>query len=447
MFARRLLVALVAPLIVSLVYVRASAEPLQRSPAQLTHGMAVGDVTAHTAVVWARADRAAHLQLVVGEQPDRLQDSRQSRPEALVAEHDFAGHVVIRGLPPGTRYYYRVLLRTQGEETHSPVASFVTAPHQNASVDVSFVWGADVGQGLANSPPFPAFASIEAENPDFFIFAGDTIYGDSTTLAGPPATTLEGYWAKYKENRDDLFFQALLRRTSLVVTWDDHEVVNDFRGPYGAAELLLPLGLQAFHDYSPLSVGPDKIYRSLRWGQEVELFVLDVRQYADPLTMPDGPTKSALGLEQRTWLERVVKESNATWKVLVTSSPLSILRDPQNNLHDDWANYEYELGSLLYAWQQAGVRNLVWLTADVHWAQAIEYPAYAMWEFVGAPIGASPRTAALPLSPTFGPVSHFLGLHQRYYGAVHVNAKNRTMTVDLKLENGQTMYSTVILAQ
>jgi hypothetical protein len=80
----------------------------------------------------------------------------------------------------------------------------------------------------------------------------------------------------------------------------------------------------------------------------------------------------------------------------------------------------------------------VWLTADVHWAQSIHYPAYRMWEFVGCPIGANPRTAPRPLSPTFGPSETFLGLHERYYGAVAVDAGAGTMTVDLKVERGSS---------
>lgn len=118
------------------------------------------------------------------------------------------------------------------------------------------------------------------------------------------------------------------------------------------------------------------------------------------------------GAAQLQWLQEGVRRSGATWKVLVTSCPLSILPSaspPQ----DDWVSYEHELGQPVEGWRSAGVKNIVWLTADVHWAQAIEYPGFGMWEFVGCPIGASPRTAGTPLSPTFGPVERFLGLGAR----------------------------------
>jgi alkaline phosphatase D len=188
---------------------------------------------------------------------------------------------------------------------------------------VRFTWGGDVGQGMANRPPFPAFGSIDAEDPAFFIVNGDTIYGDSTTPAGPGATTAPEFWAKYKENREDPLFQALALSTPMIVNWDDHEVDDDYRGQ----DPKLGLGRQAFTDYWPIAAQPPTTtYRSIRWGSELEVFVLDCRQFADPLAAPDGPGKTMLGAQQREWLDRGVRSSSARWKVLVTSCPLSILR-------------------------------------------------------------------------------------------------------------------------
>ncbi len=408
----------------------------------VTHGVAVGDVSAERALIWCRGSGEGRMQVLYGGDAGRVAAarSRHSRSVPLTAERDFIGQVQLEGLEPGRRHHYRVLLKDRGARATSVVASFTTPPPPDQAASVRFAWGGDTGQGMANRPPFPAFASIAGESPAFFVFNGDTIYADSTTPVGGAATTVPQYWAKYKENRVDPFLQRLLATTPVVANWDDHEVTNDFRGP---TEPLMPLGNRAFHDYWPLSVGPERIYRSLRWGRELEVFVLDTRQYADPLEAPDGPAKSLLGEEQRAWLARGVAASDATWKVVVTSSPLSIIRsdDPHQ---DDWVAYEHELGTLLSGWRSAGVRNLVWLTCDVHWAQSISYPDWAMWEFVGCPIGANPRRAPRPLSPTFGPRERFLGLRQRYYGSVGIDAPARTMTVDLKLQDGTVVHREVI---
>lgn len=171
--------------------------------------------------------------------------------------------------------------------------------------------------------------------------------------------------------------------------------------------------------------------------------MLDCRQFADPLAAPDGPGKTMLGAQQREWLDRGVRSSSARWKVLVTSCPLSILRSA-NPPQDDWVSYEHELGLLLDGWRDARVTDIVWLTADVHWGQAIHYPDYGMWEFVGCPIGANPRAVGMPLSPTFGPVETDLGLRERFYGSIAIDPAAATMTVDLKAQDGAVRHRTVI---
>ena len=422
----------------------ASAQPAPPALA-LTHGVASGDATDDGAVIWARANRTARMRVIFGTEPDDVGEGRGARSSwaVLRGARDFTGRVRLAGLRAGSVYFYRVQAYRGDERAQSAIASFTTPPSRSRAADVDFAWGADVGQGLANRPPFPAFAAIADEAPDFFLFNGDTVYADSITPAGPGAATRPEYWAKYKENRADPLFQALARETSLVVNWDDHEVANDYRGP---TQPLLPIGRAAFHDYWPLSVGPERVYRSLRWGRELELFVIDARQYADPLAEPDGPEKTMLGAEQRRWIEEAVRRSDATWKVIATSTPLSIQRSAEPP-HDDWVSYETELRGLLESWRTAGLRNLVWLTADVHWGQAIEYPEWSMWEFVGAPIGANPRAVASPLSPTFGPRSAFLALDTRLYGSVSVDAPARRMTVTLKDETGAPLHREVLPAR
>jgi alkaline phosphatase D len=414
----------------------------------ITHGTVTGDVTDSGALIWSRAsdEGLMHVRFGKGESPGRGSAAWRTDVLKLDGSSDFIGRFELKGLEPDSPYWYQVIARHRGERVESDLATFHTAPAPDRPRLVRFTWGGDVGQGLANRPPFPAFAAIEAEASDFFIFNGDTIYGDGTTPIGPGATTVPEFWAKYKENREDLLFRSLARNTPMIINWDDHEVDNDYRGldpelPEGR----LGVGRQAFFDYWPVRTSPTRTWRSLRWGREVEIFVLDNRQFADPLDKPDGAEKTMLGSEQLEWLLNGVLDSDATWKVLVTSCPLSILRSV-NPPQDDWVAYEHELAILLETWRSDGVANVVWLTADVHWAQAIEYPSYAMWEFVGCPIGANPRAVGMPLSPTFGPIERFLGLNQRSYGSVIVDPAAGTMTVDLKLQDGTLRHRTVIRA-
>ncbi|MEV6522513.1 alkaline phosphatase D family protein [Longispora sp. NPDC051575] len=420
---------------------------------RLTHGVVTGDVTENTALIWSRADRATQMHVEYGpvaevEGPAPRPGARKTKKLQVTAARDFIGQFTLRGLLPDTEYGYRVVLCGATADVEGPLATFRTAPSALVAAPVRFTWGADVGQGARNRPPFPSFASMAAERPDFFLFNGDTIYGDGATPAGPGAKTVAEFWGKYKENREDPLFQGLARQTPLIVNWDDHEVDNDYRGqdptlPAGR----LGAGRTAFLDYWPLSSAPgNKSWRCLRWGGELEVFVLDCRQYADPLAKPDGPGKTMLGAQQFRWLLNKVRDSSARWKVLATSCPVSTMRSAKPP-YDDWVAYEHELGELLGAWRKANVRNLVWLTADVHYAQAVRYPEMNMWEFLGAPIGANPRVVGSPLSPTFGAQERFLGLNERYYGSVAVDPVSRTMTVDLKLQDGTLKHREVLVAE
>jgi alkaline phosphatase D len=225
-----------------------------------------------------------------------------------------------------------------------------------------------------------------------------------------PATDLASFWAHWRYNRADPASQGLLSNTSYVGVWDDHEVINDFgpltdvgtAPPYTPGVHLLPIGLQAFLDYTPIATAP-RLYRSLRWGQHLELFVLDTRSYRDANFALDSQQhpKTMLGKEQLAWLEQGLVRSDATWKVIVSSVPLSIPTGfPVTNGRDGWANFdqatgfENELLNLFRLMAENGVDNTVWITTDVHFAEAFRYlpfpdrPNFAVHEIATGPLNA-----------------------------------------------------------
>ncbi|HET9323187.1 MAG TPA: alkaline phosphatase D family protein, partial [Gaiellaceae bacterium] len=260
------------------------------------------------------------------------------------------------------------------------------------------------------------------------------LYGNAQ-LPGPgPAPDLQTYWAHWRYNRADAGSQRLLRSTSYVGVWDDHEVVNDFgplndtrdTPPYTPGVHLLPIGLEAFLDYTPIAIAPNtpkRLYRSLRWGKNLELFVLDTRQYRDANAASDDPArpKTMLGREQLTWLKESLAGSDATWKVIVSSVPMSIPTGfPATGGRDGWANFdqttgfEQELLDILRFMEQRGIANTVWITTDVHFAEVFRYrpfaadPAFAVHELATGPLnsGIFPNAAFdTTLNPTvlFGP--------------------------------------------
>ena len=365
----------------------------------------VGEVTDRSAVVWGRGFEAGPLAVEArpagGGQP-------VTASVALSRARDFTGKLLLAGLRPATRYLYR--LRHGTEEV---TGAFATAPGRSDPRPVRFLWGGDLG-GANNcrqiEDGYPIFRAMAARKPDFFLFVGDTIYADHR-CGGPErvpgydfvATTLEEFREKHRYNRADTHLQALFRVASVYAIWDDHEVRNDFAGP---TEPLMPVGRQAFLDYWPLQPPPEepgRLYRRARRGKLVEIFILDTRQYRSDNRQPDGPGKTMLGPAQRRWLVDGVTRSDAVWKVVVSSVSLSV--PTGRGARDSWSNatvwgvpeenatgFATERGAILQAFRDRKVRNLVWITADVHHAEVIRHepwPGFAFYEFIAGPLSAS----------------------------------------------------------
>jgi alkaline phosphatase D len=392
----------------------AAVRATSRDAPAVTHGVVVGDVTAQSAVLWARADRKGTLKV-------QLSGGKHRRVARLRfrAEDDYTGQVVLTGLKPDTDYRYRV-----GSER----GSFETAPAADDAEAVHLAFGGDVaGQNVCRDTGegFPIMETIRGLRPDVFIGLGDMIYADNACdpvgrygnpqVPGPGAAAdLATFWAHWRYNRADAASRRLLASTSYVGVWDDHEVVNDFgplsdtrmTPPYTPGVHLLPIGLDAFLDYTPIAVAPNtpkRLYRSLRWGKHLELFVLDTRQYRDANAAMDSPDrpKTMLGREQLTWLKESLAASDATWKVIVSSVPMSIPTGfPPTGGRDGWANFdqmtgfEQELLDILRFMESRGIVNTVWITTDVHFAEAFRYrpfaasPGFAVYELATGPLNA-----------------------------------------------------------
>jgi alkaline phosphatase D len=404
--------------------------------ATITHGVIVGDVTSSSALLWARADREATLNVV-------LSGGRQGRIVRVLARaaDDFTARLPLEQLRPGTTYRYRAWFSLRGQgSSRGPVTNgtFRTPPSDHEVAPVRLDFGGDLnGQNVCRDATegMPIMETVRARRPSVFVGLGDIIYGDNACSAVGlygnaqilgsfgPAADLPTYWAHWRYSRADRGFQRLLSGTDYVGVWDDHEVVNDFgpltdtrsTPPFTPGVHLMPLGLQAFLDYTPVAIAentPLRLYRSLRWGKNLELFVLDTRQYRDPNfeTDTDAHPKTMLGREQVTWLKEKLAASDATWKVIVSSVPMSIPTGfpAVPNGRDGWANfdqatgYERELIDILRFMHEHAIRNSVWITTDVHFAEAFRYIPFAADQgFVVYELVTGPMNAGIFPTPDF----------------------------------------------
>lgn len=460
-----------------------------------THGVSAGDVTANSAVIWSRADRAGtmHVQLL-----GRRHDDGAYRSVPVTAEDDFTGKVQIDGLKPGTEYRYRVWFSDEREgrpgKDRAVEGSFRTAPAAQDNTAVHLAWGGDLaGQNTCRDATegFPIFSAINAERPDFFIGLGDMIYADGTCdpvgrygnaqIPGdfPQAFDMDSYWAHWKYNREDTGYRMLLASTPYYAIWDDHEVVNDFgplhdtrsTAPYTPGVHLMPMGLDAFLDYNPIAENaetPKRLYRSIRWGKQMEMFILDTRQYRDANFAADSSAqpKSMLGREQLVWLKEQLQRSDATWKIIVSSVPMAIPTGSSGAAgRDGWGNYlqdggfEQELLDVLRFMQQNGMYNVAFLTTDVHFAEVFRFtpfsddPAFQVHEIVAGPVNAGVfpnRSFDDTLNPEIlsffgaGSAAEVTTWEQAKswfnYGSLQIDENGR-MTASIKNVEGESVYS------
>ena len=406
----------------------------------LPDGTAVGDVTSHSAVLWLRTEGPEAVQVEWASVEAWKKMSAMASVQSAAArtpivitgpDTDYTLSIPLDQLSPETHYRYHILLwdpeQSGSASTRSPAAQgeFTTLPSASTSAPATFAWSGDLGgqhrcrQGAAG---YPIFDTIRAQQPDFFVFLGDTIYSDDVCPSPPnepganfTATTLAEYRARQRYQRGAVALRRFLEAIPVYVIWDDHEVKNNFAGPF---ESQMPAGRQAFMEYWPIRTDPSdphRLYRTIRYGADLEMFFLDTRQYRSKNSDLDGPAKTMLGALQLGWLLEGLRASTATWKVIVTSVPLSVPKGGGASVpgYDGWAGgpdgtgFERERQVIVDAILEKNIKNVVFLGGDIHWVQANIYDVNHdntpdFYEFVAGPLSARPGRLTPP-SPTLNP--------------------------------------------
>ena len=370
-------------------------------------GVAAGELGPRSVLLWTRAGNAGPVTAEVA--LDESFNTVVARISATATpDHDLTVTAPVAGLRPATSYAYRF---SQGSVT-SPVGRFKTAPSRLANVAVRFAYSgdADATPAPGSSTPFfgyfGVYAQVAAERNDFNVNLGDTIYSDSHVPGAKLALTVAAKWAKYRQNLAVPALALLRRSTGLYSHWDDHEFVDDFsRAERG--DDVYRAGVQAFTDYAPVTYSPERgLYRTFRWGRNVELFFLDERSFrsakasfggvcdgpnrrldpaptlpqavrnrfvavAPPLAVPAPAVclerirdagRTMLGGDQLARFEADVARSTATFKVIVNEVPIQqFYAFP----YDRWEGYEAERRTLL-EFLEKNVKNVVFLTTDTH---------------------------------------------------------------------------------
>jgi len=488
---------------------------------QMPHGVQSGDPIADAAIVWTRSDRPARMWLEWSTTASFANPTRVRGPH-LLDDTDYTGRIDLRQLPSGQNIFYRVVLQDLHNERvlSEPLNGHLRLPPGAGKAqarDVRFVWSGDTaGQGWGINEAWGGmkiYEKIRQVRPDFFLHCGDTIYADGpitsqvklpdgsmwhnvvTEEVSKVAETLNEFRGRYRYNLMDANVRRMAAEVPQIWQWDDHEVANnwsdskDLSGDNRYIEKNVPLlvgrATKAFLEYAPMrraaDVENERVYRHLPQGPLLDMFVIDMRSYRGPNTHNLQKEESAetafMGRPQIGWLLDGLKRSKSVWKVIAADMPIGLQvpdgKDAEGR--DRWeaiANgdnglplgRELEIAHLLREIKRAGIRNVVWLTADVHYTAAHYFdPAKAkftdfspFWEFVSGPLNAGGFGPNL-MDGTFGMQVKYqkapdvvnaaptTGL--QFFGQVDIDSKTRAMTVTLKDLEGASLYSKTLHPQ
>jgi alkaline phosphatase D len=515
-----------------------SGIPLVRNRLTLPSGIATGDVTADSAVLWSRASGPGRMLATLRAVDDggaalsgRGAFVRTLRGPRATQASDFTAKIHAGHLPANTRFALEITFEDEdGAAGETINGTFRTAPDTGTfnsgtkgngrskadgspSSVQSFVWTGDTaGQGWGINEELGGMRGYQAMHntrPDFFIHSGDTIYADgpiAATVVEPDgqiwrnlvteevskvAETLTEFRGRHRYNSLDANMRAMFADVPVIAQWDDHEthnnwypgqIIDDARYTVRDVNTLAARGRQAWQENMPIAESsalwrpgtfdeggqyqPARIYRKISRGPQLDIFCLDMRTFKSPNT--DGKeacATSILGQEQVDWLIREVSKSKATWKVIAADLPLGIIvpdgpvNEESVSNRDNGAplSRELEIAGVLSAFKRKKVKNIVWLTADVHYCAAHHYsPERAaftdfdpFWEFVAGPIAAG-SFGPNSMDGTFGPEVVFAKAGRsaqsprdgegQFFGHVQLGEDN-SFTASLRNANGVTVFS------
>ncbi|MEO7954683.1 MAG: alkaline phosphatase D family protein [Polaromonas sp.] len=401
---------------------RSAWSQLRLAANPFTLGVASGSPTHDSVVLWTRLVMpglaeprepvepqgavTVRWEVAHDEQFTRQVQSGQTQAESALAH---SVHVEVQDLAPDRWYFYRFMVGAAVSAT----GRTRTFPAPDAVVERMRLAYASCQHWQHGY--FGAYRHMLAENPDMVLFLGDYIYEypNSKTSVRPASggwvLTLDDYRQRHALYKSDADLQAMHRACPWLLTWDDHEVQNDYAGgqegqsgaPNADFAARRAAAYQAFYEHMPirasaltqamagLARGAEmRIYSRLRYGRLASFYLLDARQYKDPQVCTPGgragsatldpascadwnnPARSLLGAQQERWLDAEFGKAGRHWNVLGQQTLLG-QRDfragPGQILwNDGWDGYSAARGRLTDSLQKNAVANPVVLGGDVH---------------------------------------------------------------------------------
>ncbi len=276
---------------------------------------------------------------------------------------DFTATFALSSLLPATRYEVVVEDRAHADAAPTSVTTggFVTAPEAKADTGATFcVMSCQQYEDRDRTDGFSIYPAMLALHPDFFVNSGDALYYDHGPVHALTLELARYHWARmysFPTLRD------FHRQVGSFFMKDDHDTLTDDSHP-GArtGDFTFADGLRTFREQTAPSEPP---YRTVRWGRHVEVWLLEGRDYRSTREQDRTKTPTILGVEQIAWLERSLAVSNATFRIVITPTPMV---GPDRAAKDDnYSNTGYSVEGAKIRELLARYKNLTVITGDRHW--------------------------------------------------------------------------------
>ncbi len=344
---------------------------------------------------------------------------------------DYMIKLKVSGLKPGTRYYYRLLygkdrleyytgnrctFKTLGGKEIVQSSSFVVVTGMNYD---KFYRGSQASEhefmdlkldgrpyiGPDRNLGFPAFESILRLNPDFYIGTGDNVYYDAKNMPFGEAKDAKGIRRCYHEQ----FFQPRARQlfANVPTYWekDDHDYRYNDCDNTTERQPSPELGIRMFLEQLPVADPEDKdllTYGTFRVSKDLQIWLVEGRDYRSPNSMEDGPDKTIWGPVQKEWLKSSLLESDATFRILISPTPMVGPDDAYKiDNHTNHNGFRQE-GDAFFTWLIKNdflEKNFYMICGDRHWQYHSVHPTGFEEFSSGTLVDANSRSGRLPGDP------------------------------------------------
>ncbi|MCK0190678.1 alkaline phosphatase D family protein [Arenibacter sp. F20364] len=287
-------------------------------------------------------------------------ESMESPWVKVTKENDFTASHLFSALKPDTQYEVTIESKASGNKVSG---NFRTAPTKTVEKPIHFTtstcqyfWSYD--DSLRG---FKVYDAMNSMNPDFFVQTGDYVYYDRKGPVAKDIPTARHKWHAMDSWSSLVDFHL---KVPMYMIKDDHDLlrddISDKNRTYG--KLSWNDGLKIWKENVPLRGEP---YRTFRWGKDLQIWLVEGREFRSENKMEDGPDKTILGSEQKSWLEQTLKESDATFKILFSATP--IIGPDRENKKDNHANKGFQTEGDWMRGMLSQIDNVYIINGDRHW--------------------------------------------------------------------------------